>query len=168
MSAAWVESDGGRAAAGFKGEAGDCVVRAVAIATGQPYRDVYDELHRRAKHYLDTTRSTRARLTRNGNKRSASPRAGVPPKVYRALLQEMGWEWVCCKRIGDPTTTHLRADELPPGRIIAEVSKHLVACIDGVPHDTEDPSREGTRMVYGYWRPKAGQRASERERSNAR
>ena len=28
----WVYDDGGRAAAGFKGEAGDCGTRAVAIA----------------------------------------------------------------------------------------------------------------------------------------
>jgi hypothetical protein len=31
-------SDGGRVAAGYKGSAGDCVVRSVAIATGLPYQ----------------------------------------------------------------------------------------------------------------------------------
>ena len=29
--------DGGRSAAGFKGKAGDCVVRSIAIATGINY-----------------------------------------------------------------------------------------------------------------------------------
>ena len=29
-------NDGGRAAAGFKGKAGDCVVRSIAIVTGYP------------------------------------------------------------------------------------------------------------------------------------
>ena len=37
-------NDGGRAAAGFKGQAGDCVVRSIAIATGMPYQKVYDDL----------------------------------------------------------------------------------------------------------------------------
>jgi hypothetical protein len=36
----FVHDDGGRVAAGFKGHAGDCVVRAIAIATGIPYRQV--------------------------------------------------------------------------------------------------------------------------------
>jgi len=30
----FVKHDGGRAAAGFKGKSGDCVTRAIAIATG--------------------------------------------------------------------------------------------------------------------------------------
>lgn len=38
----WDEDDGGRAAAGFKGDTGDCVTRAISIATGRPYREVYD------------------------------------------------------------------------------------------------------------------------------
>ena len=36
-------NDGGRAAAGYKGQAGDCVVRSIAIATGMNYQKVYDE-----------------------------------------------------------------------------------------------------------------------------
>lgn len=31
-------NDGGRAEAGFKGTTGDCVCRAIAIATERPYR----------------------------------------------------------------------------------------------------------------------------------
>jgi hypothetical protein len=44
----FVYDDGGRAAAGFSkipkglGGGGDCVCRAVAIATEKPYREVYD------------------------------------------------------------------------------------------------------------------------------
>ncbi len=29
--------------------------------------------------------------------------------------------------------------------------RHYTAVIDGVINDTHDPSREGTRCVYGYW-----------------
>ena len=38
----FIRTDGGRVAAGFKGEAGDCVVRAVAIASGRPYAEVHE------------------------------------------------------------------------------------------------------------------------------
>lgn len=37
-------NDGGRKEAGFKGETGDCVTRAIAIATEKPYQEVYDNL----------------------------------------------------------------------------------------------------------------------------
>lgn len=37
-------NDGGRAAAGYRGETGDCACRAVAIATGLPYATVYADL----------------------------------------------------------------------------------------------------------------------------
>ncbi len=37
------------------------------------------------------------------------------------------------------------------GRLIVSVSKHMTAVIDGVIHDTHNPSRDGTRCVYGYW-----------------
>jgi len=45
----------------------------------------------------------------------------------------------------------LRADELPQGKLIVRLSKHLTAMIDGVIQDTHDPSRGGKRCVYGYY-----------------
>ena len=53
--------------------------------------------------------------------------------------------------IGQGCKVHLRADELPTGRLIVAVSKHITAVIDGVIHDTHDCSRSGTRCVYGYF-----------------
>ena len=47
---------------------------------------------------------------------------------------------------------HLKRDELPSGRIVCSLSRHLVACVDGVVHDTYDSTRGGTRCVYGYWK----------------
>ena len=135
----WTHDDGGRASAGFRGEAGDCVTRAIAIATGRPYRDVYDALFDKA----------RARRLKG---REASPRDGVPRKVYDPYLESLGWTWTPTMQIGRGCTVHLRADELPAGRIIARLSRHLCAVIDGVVHDTFDPSRDGTRCVYGYWK----------------
>jgi hypothetical protein len=55
-------------------------------------------------------------------------------------------------KIGSGCRVHLRERELPSGRLIVSVSRHMVAVIDGVIHDTHDPSRGGTRCVYGYWR----------------
>lgn len=37
-AANFIFNDGGRAAAGFRGKAGDCVCRAIAIAAERPYR----------------------------------------------------------------------------------------------------------------------------------
>jgi hypothetical protein len=42
----YVYDDGGRAAAGYRGHAGDCVARAVAIASQRPYAEVYAALAR--------------------------------------------------------------------------------------------------------------------------
>jgi hypothetical protein len=53
--------------------------------------------------------------------------------------------------IGKGCKVHLRADELPKGKIICSVSRHLVAVIDGVINDTHDCSRDGNRCVYGYY-----------------
>jgi hypothetical protein len=82
--------------------------------------------------------------------------------VYRPYLESLGWRWVPTMGIGQGCKVHLRAEELPPGRLIVKLSKHLVAVIDGVIHDTYDPTRRGTRCVYGFFRADAG---SEEEKS---
>jgi hypothetical protein len=137
----FARDDGGRAAAGFKGSAGDCATRAIAIATETDYREVYDALA-----------GFRHALT--GKPRSA--REGIPRKAYDAYLELLGWEWTPTMRIGTGCTVHLRADELPAGRLVVRVTRHLTAVIDGVVHDTADPSRDGTRCVYGYWSAPSG------------
>jgi hypothetical protein len=66
-------------------------------------------------------------------------------------MAELGFTFYATMGIGTGCTTHLDADELPPGRIIVALSKHYAAVIDGVLHDTYDCTRDGTRCVYGYW-----------------
>lgn len=141
----FVVDDGGRAAAGYKGTTGDCVVRAIAIATGLPYQEVYDRINSHAE-----TERPGARKGRSRGKRS-SARDGVWRVTYDKLLKELGWKWVPTMSVGSGCKVHLRADELPKGKLVVKCSKHLVAVIDGVIHDLYDPSREGTRCVYGYW-----------------
>ncbi len=67
-------NDGGRAAAGFKGQAGDCVVRSIAIATGMPYQKVYDDLFKANQEFRNTSKS---KLARSLKQRNDSPRSGM-------------------------------------------------------------------------------------------
>lgn len=138
--------DGGRALAGFKGDAGDCVARAIAIGTRIPYRQVYDELNALAQ---------RERKGKRKRGRS-SAREGVYKPTYTRYLKALGWRWTPTMAIGQGCTVHLKADELPGGRLIVSLSRHLSTVIDGVIYDTHDPSRGGTRCVYGYFQPPNG------------
>lgn len=67
------------------------------------------------------------------------------------VLLRYGFKWVPTMQIGSGCKTHLRNDELPSGKIVARVSRHYVAVVDGIVHDTHDPSRDGSRCVFGYW-----------------
>ena len=78
----FVYNEGGRAAAGYKGRAGDCVVRAIAVATQKPYREVYDAINALAVE-------ERARRGRR-----SSARSGVGRTTYEGYLRALGWEWV--------------------------------------------------------------------------
>lgn len=143
-----VVTDGGRKAAGFKGrQPGDCVTRAIAIATGTPYRKVYDMVNEEAKRERPGRRS-------DGRKRGrSSARNGVHKATVRRLMTALGWTWTPTMSIGSGCKVHLRRGEIPmTGRLVVSVSKHLVAVVDGVIHDVSDPSRDGDRCVYGYWR----------------
>lgn len=133
--------DGGRAAAGYKDSTGDCTCRSISVATGLPYQHVYDLLNESAAGQ---------RLTKRQPRRG-SARTGIYRTTIRRVMESLGWTWTPTMQIGSGCTVHLRADELPMGRLVVSVSKHMVAVIDGVIHDTHDPSRDGTRCVYGYW-----------------
>lgn len=139
----FIQCDGGRAAAGFKGETGDCVTRAIAIATEMPYKDVYDLVNTFAK---ETVRVKRGKVLKS------SARTGVYKDTTRAIMEYLGWRWVPTMAVGRGCTTHLKADELPQGRIVVKVSRHLAAVVDGVLFDTHDCSRGETRCVYGYYK----------------
>jgi hypothetical protein len=135
----FVYSDGGRELAGLKGNAGDCVTRAIAIATQKPYQEVYDAINGLSK------------VERPTKGKKSSSRTGVFRKTYQKYLEENGWKWVPCMKIGEGCKVHLRKDELPSGRLIVSVSRHLTAVIDGIIYDNHDCSRNGNRCVYGYY-----------------
>jgi hypothetical protein len=149
-----VYSDGGRSAAGYSGTAGDCCARAFAIATRRPYQEVYDRINAIAAN------------ERTGKRKRgiSSARAGVYKNAAHKLAYDLAhkyglWPqglpgtqlWVPTMFVGQGCKVHLRDGELPIGRLVVNLSKHYTAVIDGVVHDTHDPTRGGTRCVYGYW-----------------
>lgn len=162
----WVKNDGGRAAAGYHGSAGDCVTRALAIAMELDYQLVYDAM---ANGNLNA-RKTRGRKKKVGRK-TAREGIFVRDKWFKDFMASHGWTWTPTMTIGSGCKVHLVADELPPGRIIVSLSRHYCAVIDGVINDTYDPNdrpppewleeygrevREpGPRCVYGYWKKAA-------------
>lgn len=140
----FVENDGGRAAAGYKGQTDDCVCRSIAIATGIPYQEVYNALNELGK----TERTGKRKRGRS------SARTGVYKNTIRRYMEAIGWTWTPTIQIGQGCKVHLREDELPRGRLVVSVSRHVTAAIDGAIHDTHDPSRGGSRCVYGYYSKK--------------
>ena len=122
-------NDGGRLAAGFKGKAGDCVVRSICIALNLDYKTTYKQLAQANKDY--------------GNEKSA--RNGLSKKVYIPFLTQHGWVWRSAPKFDGRKA---RCADMPKGIVIARQAHHLVAVIDGVPNDIGNPSH---KMVYGYW-----------------
>jgi hypothetical protein len=145
----WVRDDGGRAEAGYQGTTGDCVTRAIAIAAEMPYQQVYDLVNRFGAEEKITAKQAARRAKVSGGRSAA--RTGVYKPTIRKIMEYLGWQWHPTMKIGQGCTVHLKAEELPLGRLVVQCSKHLVAVIDGVIHDNGDPSRDGTRCVYGYW-----------------
>ena len=88
----FVFDDGGRAAADYKGTTGDCVTRAVAIATGLPYQEVYD-----AVNALATGERTGKRTRGKSNART-----GVRKPSIRKLNLTRSRCWVACHRSAFP------------------------------------------------------------------
>jgi len=144
----FIYNDGGRKIAGYKGQTGDCVVRAIAIANNLLYQTVYDDLTLATKEFRLKSNS---KLAWGMKPKNDSAKLGTYRVANKPYLLSLGWKWKPTIFIGQCGRTHLRYDELPMGTIICSVSMHLVAVIDKVIHDTFDCSREGTRCVYGYW-----------------
>lgn len=146
----FVFDDGGRGAAGYKGSAGDCVTRAVSIASGLPYAEVYASLSKG----MGSQRKSKGATARNG--------ISTARKWFKDYMRSLGFKWTPTMLVGQGCKTHLLKGELPQGRLVVAVSKHYTAVIDGVIHDTYDPTRATVhtdngiksmthRCVYGYW-----------------
>lgn len=126
----WIYNDGGRAEAGYKGTSADCAVRAIAIAWDLPYKVIYDDL----RYFLDC-------------RDAGSPRNGISEDHLRLYLSERGFRYKAIK--GEHVTLH--RDELPKGKVIANMPGHVSAVIDGIVNDTFDPNRKKHQKLVGYW-----------------
>ena len=148
----FIFNDGGRKEAGYKGFTRDCVTRAIAIVTGKPYKEVYDALNEISKK-KGLWHSYHLEKNKYGNSyvKASSARTGVHKSVYGPYIESLGYEWIPTMGIGTGCQVHLDPNELPKGRLIVILSRHLTAVIDGVIHDTYDCSRDNNRCVYGYY-----------------
>ena len=152
-----VYDDGGREAAGSKARA-DCVVRTIALVMERPYAEIYDIISQLNHNWIQTSRSRWMRMMRKRDPKKllkmAAAKTGGYKEGYHKWILSQGYEWVPLMQIGSGCQVHLATGELPMGRLIVQVSRHLTAVIDGVVYDTSDCTRGGTRCVYGIYRLK--------------
>ncbi len=126
---------------------GDCVPRAIAIATEQDYTVVYNalrDLNRNVDEWIPG-RNTKKRAKLCGRIRGSNPCRGTYKEVSHYYLESIGW-----KQVKLPGWT--LATDLPKGRIIGVGMKHKFALIDGVVEDTYNSGM--TQGVYnrdGDW-----------------
>jgi hypothetical protein len=152
----WTYSDGGRRRAGYKGYAGDCVARAIALAFDQPndYRTIYNYLARGQQA------RGRKRSARNGVASATSaPFLKAHGAVHTDLLD--GETFYKAKKTGRALTLRpLRPENFPElmnGSFIICFERHFAAMREGVIFDTHDPTidyrynRRSLRPVLGYW-----------------
>ena len=135
------KTDGGRLDSGFRGDAGDCVTRAIAIALQLPYRRTYNEL------------GALSSVLTGGIKTSV--RDGTQNAVAHRYLINRGWSVTLTpgsylKDLSDLTPLHYS------GTFIAVLSRHYVCVIDGVVHDSWDSrisnrTKCGSPKLIGYY-----------------
>jgi len=133
-------NDGGRADAGYKGDAGDCVPRAIIIANNLPYRKVRADLDALVKVMTGGL----CRSTQNG----------THAPVAHAYLTDLGWETV-------PMVGSSIAEVPSRGTYIVAVKtkSHWTCIIDGVVHDTwkchvTRRTKDKLSRIYGYYKRK--------------
>jgi hypothetical protein len=125
----YIKNDGGRSQAGYKGSAGDCGARAMAIALGLDYQTAYNQLAQANKD--------------RGFAKSA--RNGIYKDVYSDVLAKHGWHWVSAPKF---VGRKAKCADMPLGIVIAQQAGHYVAVTNGIPNDIWDCSQ---KMVYGFW-----------------
>lgn len=137
MEAKFIWHDGGRAGAGFVGTTGDCVVRALAIATGKNYRDVYDRI-------FDASGKT--------------PRDGVVTTITDEILTAEGFT-----RVDLPLPlSFIAVEHLIDGVAVLrfkgayEHSRgHVCTVVNGTIYDTWDATRDDRYRIDQIWKAPA-------------
>ena len=133
--------DGGRAASGFKGHTGDCVVRAIAILTGVSYSDIYRRMAGAMRH---------GGYAASGNGYRQKPRRGLRPRLSARTIQNLVKTSYGLRRVNlgrGPRPTYTEA-WLLHGDCLVGTAKHISAIVDENLRDTFD-SRIYDARVYG-------------------
>ena len=125
---AFVYDDGGRAAAGYKGSAGDCVVRAFCILTGADYAEAYREFA-----YAQSVLGEEKRRRR-------SARNGIDNRPMANVFERHGLRRIKLGRGVKPTWAEAHERY---GDCIVRTRGHVSAIVAGVVRDTHDER--------GYW-----------------
>ena len=124
----YVISDGGRIQSGYASNGvGDCVPRGIAIATGQSYRSVYQELYRRTELYKQTPYGIGYEKVCCEN--------GTNRMVYKAYLAELGWTYFHEEDKPENTRLSLYNPELHQGVVMVIIDNHFFTIINGVAYD---------------------------------
>lgn len=128
----WVYDDGGQARerSGYVYYQAFC--RAIAIATGDSYAEVAEVLSDRTRAY-------------------GSHGFPVLMRVADDHLRRLGWRWTPTVAQNGRSIMRLRTLLGSSGRFVAQLHSHVTTVIDGVIHDTTDPSDGGRRCVRGFW-----------------
>lgn len=135
-------NDGGRKADGYKGEARDCVARAIAIATEQDYEKVRQDLIGETKRFREKSRSRAAKRLKSNTIMNS-----VRPEIYGPYLKSLGWQKVS-NGFGSSEKMKMTVEDVPMGNVIVATRKHLAAVIDHVVQDAFD-SRTSKKWVDG-------------------
>ena len=127
--------DGGREAAGYRGKTGDCVVRAIAICTGEDYRGVYLTIaeHMKRNGYAA---SGNAYATRERNRKAPRSKGQIAARrVQDHVLEAYGFRKVRLPAGERPTFTEAHHQF---GDCVVGTTKHVAAIVDGALRDTFD------------------------------
>ena len=109
-----------------KDNTGDCVIRAIAIATGKDYREVRDALFELAREMWVMPSTT---------------------DCYEAYLTSLGWERHSPLKDGNRKVL-VKDFPIKTGAVIIHTCKHLTTIVDGEIHDTWDTSGSAANSYY--------------------
>lgn len=146
------KTDGGRVDDGFYSENNDCTVRALAVATGRPYREAHSWLQRRGRRmrrgcgfYLIMEQHGSNVL---GHKLELWPQLYPPGSVGHRRQQEQGVVRGIYKSKGLKTAIE-RNPQIAVGTWIIHSTQHVAVLKDGKLLDSFDSSR---KIIDKAWR----------------
>lgn len=148
----YVYNDGGRSDAGYTGHTGDCVVRAIALATGRKYKTVYRWMQKDKRQWYESQGLSSASVTRYSN-----PGKGVSTGHYAPYLRVAGWyrershmgEWCVGDTVADIANKYKGETVIVRSRSKRQRGGHHLCCIKrGTVLDTWDCRDNEVQSVF--------------------